>query len=112
MNKFQYVKNVLPGDNGADVYWRVLWRLQDDSLATMVHERVLTGVANQMREVLTTDENVVGQYGVYPTNIRRIARQVLRIAPLGWTGDEFKAHVAELIVHAIFPEGWDEKDDE
>lgn len=108
MNKFQYTKNVKSGDDGGDLYWRVLWTLQDDPLANMLDERVLMGVAEQMRRIYTNDKGVVPKYGCYGQQVGYNAKQVLHAAPLGWTGDRFKEHVAGLIVRSFFPEGENE----
>lgn len=104
MSKFRFTKNITPDDDGADVYWRVYWMLQDDAIASMLHDRVLQSLASGVQRAFTVDGKVP-KYGIGRSNIMYyVKRTLIPMTPLDILGDRAKEHLANLAVYALFPE--------
>lgn len=96
-----YTTNLKRGDNGSEVYWRTLWALKVDPIASMLNDDVLKGLANAYRDGMTDDEN---KARFSRDGARYFAKNLIEHTPLSILGDKAKAHLASVILKGVFPE--------
>lgn len=99
--KYRYTSNIANGDEAGQVYWRVLWRLQDDPIASMLAERTLEGLAATVQNWLTsrTDADRVHLVPSMKINLDRL----LKATPLTILTPDALEHLHGVIWSALFP---------
>lgn len=98
-DNFRWTGNMERGQDGTNVYWRTLNRLETHPLSMMLSKDARDGLAVMVFEATTRD----GKYVSNPTAVKVVTKELIENSPLSFMSDKACATLADVVVSGLYP---------